>query len=1136
MVTAYSPILKLALPVQGELSGTWGDVVNDNITSMVEQAIAGRAVIDTWTTNSHVLTTANGTTSESRCAMLEFTDTGTALSGAGTVTCPTLSKIYIAKNASGQNVTLKTSGGTGILVPNGRTMFLFCDGTNVVEAVTSTTSLQLGISTIVTAVLDEDDMASDSATSLATQQSIKAYVDSQVGTVDTLAEILAIGNTTGATDIAVDSAQKVQFRDAAIYINSSVDGQLDIVADTEIQIAATTVDLNGALDVSGTALVTGVLTTTAATVSNGGGQFNGAINVGIDDTGYDVKFFGATTGKYLLWDESADSLIVTGTTTLVGTTNLDAVDIDGATQIDATVTVGVDDTGYDVKFFGATAGKSLLWDESADSLIITGSTSLQGGLEVGLDDTGYDVKFFGATAGAYMLWDESADDLILGGAAGLSVNSTALVTGVLTTTAATVHTGGITMPANAKAIFGDSSDLQIYHTGTYSLIADTSGTGPLRVVTNTFQLNNAADTQNMIAAAEGGAVTLYNAGNAKLATTATGVDVTGTVTATGTSVFASLDISGDIDVDGTTNLDVVDIDGATQIDATVTVGIDDTGYDVKFFGATAGAYMLWDESADTLEVSGTVVADGLTVDGTSGYVRLQDLNAAVVSGTDMGGIEWRTGDSTVVGANRITARVRVEGSGTFNGADVAPSRMIFSTHAASGVNPVDRMKIDYDGDISFYEDTGTTAKLTWSAGTESLRFDSATLQAINGTDPFLSGNAYYDGSNWKYATSTDATNYYQTGQQHIWRNAASGTAGNNITWSESMRIDSSGNVGIGIAPQSFSDLMVNTATDRNIGIFDNALGATIGGITDAGASAALRLAGSPLIMTGGGGSGATHMTVDSEGNVGIGVVPEAWSALFGTRALQVGAQASLSNINGDLHLSSNAYYDATDARWEYINADYATKYTQVDGIHQWLTAASGSADAAITWSESMRIDSSGTVGIGTSSPDTTTKLTVAGAITVTGANSGHGASRLKLGQDTSAISQIRFYGADNSTAGILQFTGSSADGAVGAERMRIDSTGNVGIGTSTPSSFYSAANNLVIGTGSGAHGLTIYSGSGDSGYIGFNDTVTNGMQGFIDNHSTTIVATTWHLRQMVAKRFASTYLQECHPLLYYLWN
>jgi hypothetical protein len=76
-----------------------------------------------------------------------------------------------------------------------------------------------------------------------------------------------------------------------------------------------TLILGGAagLSVNSTALVTGVLTTTAATVSNGGGQFNGAINVGVDDTGYDVKFFGATAGKYMLWDESADTLEVSGT-------------------------------------------------------------------------------------------------------------------------------------------------------------------------------------------------------------------------------------------------------------------------------------------------------------------------------------------------------------------------------------------------------------------------------------------------------------------------------------------------------------------------------------------------------------------------------------------------------------------------------------------------------------------------------------------------------------------------------------------------------------------------------------------------------------------------------------------------------
>jgi hypothetical protein len=294
-----------------------------------------------------------------------------------------------------QVITIKQGSGATINVPNGQVKMISTDGAGSGGAVLD---LLVDVDLTGTTTLVNLDV---SGTALVT------------GVLTTTAATVFNGGFTANADSTLGTDKKVQFRDAAIYINSSVDGQLDIVADTEIQIAATTVDVNGALDVSGTALVTGVLTTTAATVSNGGGQFNGAINVGVDDTGYDVKFFGATTGKSLLWDESADSLIVTGTTTLVGTTNLDAVDIDGATQIDATVTVGVDDTGYDVKFFGATAG-------------------------------------------AYMLWDESADDLILGGAAGLSVNSTALVTGVLTTTAATVFNGGFASNAACTITTADN--------------------------------------------------------------------------------------------------------------------------------------------------------------------------------------------------------------------------------------------------------------------------------------------------------------------------------------------------------------------------------------------------------------------------------------------------------------------------------------------------------------------------------------------------------------------------------------------------------------------------------------------------------------------------------------------------------
>ena len=198
MATQYTTILKLALPAQGELSGTWGDVVNNNITAMVEEAVAGRKVINTWTANSHTLTSADGTTSESRAAILTLTDTGTALSGAGTVVCPAASKIYIVENGTAQVITVKTASGTGIAVPVGKNMVVFCDGTNVEEGISNIASLSIGgDGATVTGIKDEDDMSSNSATKLATQQSIKAYVDSQVTAQD-------LDVTDGSTTISID--------------------------------------------------------------------------------------------------------------------------------------------------------------------------------------------------------------------------------------------------------------------------------------------------------------------------------------------------------------------------------------------------------------------------------------------------------------------------------------------------------------------------------------------------------------------------------------------------------------------------------------------------------------------------------------------------------------------------------------------------------------------------------------------------------------------------------------------------------------------------------------------------------------------------------------------------------------------
>jgi hypothetical protein len=95
-------------------------------------------------------------------------------------------------------------------------------------------------------------------------------------------------------------------------------------------------------------------------------------------------------------------------------------------------------------------------------------------------------------------------------------------------------------------------------------------------------------------------------------------------------VATELDISGNIDIDGTTNLDAVDIDGAVQLDATFTVGADDQGYDVKLFGDTASAYMLWDTSADDLILGGAaglIVPEGkLTLGSTAVTSTAAELN------------------------------------------------------------------------------------------------------------------------------------------------------------------------------------------------------------------------------------------------------------------------------------------------------------------------------------------------------------------------------------------------------------------------------------------------------------------------------------------------------------------------------
>ena len=94
-------------------------------------------------------------------------------------------------------------------------------------------------------------------------------------------------------------------------------------------------------------------------------------------------------------------------------------------------------------------------------------------------------------------------------------------------------TGNLNFGDSDKAIFGAGSDLQIYHDGSHSIITD-QGTGSLllRGTAGVF-IQNAEGTENIIAASADGAVTLYHDNSSKLATTSTGIDVTGVITSKG---------------------------------------------------------------------------------------------------------------------------------------------------------------------------------------------------------------------------------------------------------------------------------------------------------------------------------------------------------------------------------------------------------------------------------------------------------------------------------------------------------------------------------------------------------------------------------------------------------------------------
>ena len=193
MSTSYTGTLKLGKPAAGDTG--WGNTLNGEVTDMVEEAISGMSTINTWSAATpavHTLTEANGSTSESRAAILRLTDTTSDIASVANLIVPDNTKLYCIINETGHTVTVKTASGSGIAVPTAVQTNVVCNGTNVVEQTAFSNSFlaatltadNLKITadgTAITGFVDEDDMASNSAVKVASQQSIKAYVDNNGG-------------------------------------------------------------------------------------------------------------------------------------------------------------------------------------------------------------------------------------------------------------------------------------------------------------------------------------------------------------------------------------------------------------------------------------------------------------------------------------------------------------------------------------------------------------------------------------------------------------------------------------------------------------------------------------------------------------------------------------------------------------------------------------------------------------------------------------------------------------------------------------------------------------------------------------------------------------------------------------------
>ena len=479
-------------------------------------------------------------------------------------------------------------------------------------------------------------------------------------------------------DILVASTEKLQFRDTAIYINSSTDGQLDLVADTEIQIAATTIDINGNADISGNLGIGGNLTVTGTTTFNGG-------TITMGDAATDNVVFGADVDSSIIPDD--DDTYDLGSSSqewrdiyIDGTAYLDAINFNGtaitATAAELNIMDGVTSTATELnKLDGATVTVTEI--NILDGDTSASSTTVADADRVVFNDAGT-MKQVAVTDLAAYFDDEITAMPNLVTTAATTVG--ALNSGSITSGFGSINNGSSTITTTGL-ITGGSLDIDdvvingttIGHTDDTDLITVASGLvtiageisvttldiGGTNVTSTAAELNildgvtSTASELNILDGVTATAAELnYSDTGAsvgtvvasKVVTVDSNKDVSSfrNITLTGELDAGSLDVSGDADIDGTLEADAITVNGTAlnTVIAGVTVANATLAATTTVTDSTANTnfpVVFHDESNALLDDTGALrynpstgelLVPKLTVAGTTTTVDTVTMNAA----------------------------------------------------------------------------------------------------------------------------------------------------------------------------------------------------------------------------------------------------------------------------------------------------------------------------------------------------------------------------------------------------------------------------------------------------------------------------------------------------------------------------